>query len=228
MTSKYLSNYDHPLVQETSARLTANHANQAARLASIFHFVRDKIEFGFPPVWDEVQASRTLEYGMGYCNTKATLFHALCKAAGIPSRIHTSLIDLEIMRGIFPGFIFPFLPEAGGHSWVEVKINHEWISIDSYINDKPFYINAHKMLLKSGKSTSFSISEAGGPASCELHLEGKGFVHMGAVRVDHGTWDDFSEYMASDQYFAMEKLHLLLLPLIARESNRQIRKIRAK
>jgi hypothetical protein len=223
-----LSNHDHPQVQSTASQLTSTKQNQIDQVEAIFHFVRDEIKFGFPPKWDEVTASETLEYKLGYCNTKATLFHALCKAVGIPSRIHTALIDINIMRGIFPSFAFPFLPDLGGHSWTEVKINAEWKPIDSYINDKPFYDNAKKSLLESGKLTSFSISEAKGPSSCDFNFGDKGFVQMGAVVEDHGTWDDYSEYMASNKYIAMNRIQLMSYPIIARFSNRTIVKIRSR
>jgi transglutaminase-like putative cysteine protease len=47
------------------------------KIESIFYFVRDGIKFGFPPKFDEVKASQVIDYGLGYCNTKATLFLAL-------------------------------------------------------------------------------------------------------------------------------------------------------
>lgn len=222
-----LSNHSHPQVESTASQLTSEKQNQMDQLEAIFLFVRDDIKFGFPPKWDAVKASETLEYKMGYCNTKATLFHALSKAVGIQTRIHTALIDIDIMRGIFPGFAFPFLPDSGGHSWTEVKINGEWKPIDSYINDKSFYENAKKHLLEIGKTTSFSVSEAKGPSSCDFNFGEKGFVHMGAVVEDHGTWDDYSEYMASDKYIAMNRMQLMSYPIIARFSNRTIAKIRS-
>ena len=225
-TLNMLSDNDHPEVQATASRLTSAKKNQTEKLESIFHFVRDEIKFGFPPVWDKVKASETLDYRLGYCNTKATLFHALCKAVGIPTRIHTSLIDIQIMRGIFPSFAFPFLPGSGGHTWTEVNIDGEWKPIDSYINDKPLYENARKRLHESGKNTSFSVSEAKGPSSCEFNFGEKGFVHMGAVVEDHGTWDDYSAYMESDKYLAMNRIQLMSYPIIARFSNRTIEKIR--
>jgi len=220
-----LSDDNHPRVQAAASQLTSEKQNHIDQLKAIFHFVRDDIKFGFPPNWDEVKASETLEYGVGYCNTKATLFHALCKSAGIPSRIHTALINIDIMRGIFPGFAFPFLPGSGGHSWTEIKINNDWKSIDSYINDKPFYVNAKKHLHESGKSTSYSVSEAKGPSSCDFNFGEKGFVHMGAVVEDHGTWEDYSDYMASDKYIAMNRIQLMFYPVIARYSNWTIAKI---
>lgn len=223
-----LSDHNHSQVQSTALRLTSTKSNPQDQLEALFLFVRDEIPFGFPPKWDAVKASETLHYQLGYCNSKATLLHALCKAVGIQSRIHTGLIDIDIMRGIFPGIAFPFLPEQGGHSWIEVQIEGDWKSLDSYINDKPFYENAKKLLHESGKSTSFSISEAKGPSSCAFNFGDKGFVHMGAVVDDHGTWADFSEYMASAKYIAMSNLQMMVYPIMARLSNRRIAKIRSR
>ena len=221
-----LSDHNHPLIQAKAEELTADNTTHTDSLENIFYFVRDGIPFGFPPKWDAVKASETIQYGMGYCNTKATLLLALCRASGIPARIHTGLIGIEIMRGIFPSIAFPFLPSAGGHSWSEIQIDDEWKPIDSYINDKPFYDGALPRLGESGKTAGFSISHAKGSSSCEFNFGEKGFVHMGAVVEDHGTWDDYSEYMSSDDYFRMNRVQLASYPWVARMSNRNIRRIR--
>ncbi len=221
-----LSDFENPSIIAKAEELTANKITRLDKIESFFHFVRDDIRFGFPPKWDEVKASETLQYRMGYCNTKATLLLALCKAAGIPARIHTGLIDIKIMRGVFPSFAFPFLPSSGGHSWMEIKFEDQWKPIDSYINDKPFYDGALKTLQESGKVTAFSISQAKGKSSCEFNFGEKGFVHMGAVVEDHGTWDDYSEYMLSDKYFRMNRIQLMSYPLIAWISNRNIDRLR--
>jgi transglutaminase-like putative cysteine protease len=139
-TGRMLSDYDHPAIQAKANELISDKLTLLDKVESLFGFVRDEIRFGFPPKWDEVKASETLQYKMGYCNTKATLFLALCKATGIPARLHTGFIAIEIMRGIFPSFAFPFLPSAGGHTWMEIEIDGEWRPMDSYINDKRFYV----------------------------------------------------------------------------------------
>ena len=221
-----LADHDHPLVQSTAHNLTDGRPHHQEKLEKIFHYVRDEIEFGFPPKWDAVKASETIQYGRGYCTTKATLMLALAKAAGIPARIHTGLIEVKIMRGVFPNFVFPMMPELGGHSWTEVKLNGEWKSIDSYINDLGFYNKALKKLHDSGMQTAFSISEANGPSSPEFNFGEKGYVHMGAVAVDHGVWDDYSDYMNSDKYIAMDKMQQMSFPLIAKFANRNLKKIR--
>ncbi len=137
-----LSNSDHPSIQEKASSLTKGKASLIEKIESIFYFVRDEIKFGFPPKFDEVKASEILEYGVGYCNTKATLFLALCKASEISARVHCGLIKIDIMRGVFPSFAFPFLPNSGSHTWTEVEIEGEWKPLDSYINDKDYYNSA--------------------------------------------------------------------------------------
>jgi len=224
---KLLADHDHPAIQARANELVADRLTRHAKLESLFHFVRDEIQFGFPPKWDEVKASETLHYKVGYCNTKATLFLALCKAVKIPARIHTGLIDIRIMHGVFPGFSNPFLPRAGGHSWLEVEIDGIWKPLDSYINDKRYYENALLKLHNSGLTTAYSISEAKGASSCEFNFGEVGFMHMGAVVEDHGNWNDFAEYVASDKYIRMTRLQSLVYPMIARISNRNIEKIRS-
>ena len=221
-----LSDFNHPSIIEKSKELTEGKTSLIERLEAIFYFMRDDIKFGFPSTWDELKASEVLELGFSYCNTKASLFLALCKASNIPAQIHCALIDIEIMRGIFPGFAFPFLPKAGAHSWIDVEIDGEWKSIDSHINDKDFYEGALKHLKKSGRAFGYSVSFIDGKSSCEFNFGEKGFVHMGAVIEDHGTWDDLSEYIASDKYVRMNRMQSMSYPIMAKISNRTIEKIR--
>jgi hypothetical protein len=221
-----LSDFNHASITEKSKELTEGKATRLEKLEAIFYFMRDRIKFGFPSTWDELKASEVLELGFGYCNTKASLFLALCKASNIPAQIHCGLIDIEIMRGVFPGFAFPFLPKAGPHSWIDVEIDDEWKSIDSYINDKAFYERASKRLKRSGMPFGYSVSFKDEKSSCEFNFGEKGFVHMGAVIEDHGTWDDLSEYIASEKYVRMNRVQLLSYPMLAAIINRRIEMIR--
>jgi hypothetical protein len=223
----YLSDFDHPIVQMKAAELTLGKQTSLDKLESIFGFVRDGIRFGFPPKWDEVKASEVLGFGLGYCNTKATLFQALSKASGIPARVHFGLIDIRIMRGILPSFAFPFMPKLGGHSWVEVQLDGQWNPIDSYINDQPFYERALKRLTTGGTIIGYSVSLIKGKSSCEFNFGEKGFVHMGAVVEDHGVWEDPAEYFASDKYLRWNAVQSMLYPVLALLANRHVERIRA-
>lgn len=227
MSTVLLSDADHPSIQEKAASLTAAGESALEKVERIFHFVRDEIKFGFPPKWDVVKASEVLTYGIGQCNLKATLFVALCRAAGISARVHCALIDVDIMRGVFPPIAFPFLPKAGGHSWTEVQIEGQWQPIDSYINDKAFYEGARRRLEASGKPFGYSVAFLDGKSSCEFNFGEKGFAQMGAVLEDHGTWEDFSQYVASDKYSSLDSFQLMLYPMMAKLSNRNIESIRS-
>ncbi len=225
-----LCDADHPLVRDTAERLTGAQTTPLGKLRNLFHYVRDDIPFGFPRKWEEwevVRASTVIELGFGYCNTKSTLMVALCRAAGIPARVHYGLIDFEIMWGIIPSFAFPFLPGAGPHSWTEVQLEGEWRPIDSYINDEAFFTASRKKLSESGRSRGYSVACAEGKCSCEFNFGERGFAQMGAVIADHGAWDDPSEYFASDRYVRMSALQKLLYPALRRIADRNVAKIRS-
>ncbi|UCG83815.1 MAG: transglutaminase family protein [Dehalococcoidia bacterium] len=225
-TTGKLSDFKHPAIAAKAKELTEGEVKRLEKIEAIFHFMRDGIKFGLPSTWDEMKASEVLECGFGYCNTKATLFVALCKAADMPARIHCSIIDAEIMRGVFPGFAFLFLPKTGLHSWIDVEIDGEWKQCDTYINDKALYEGSLKLLRKSGKAFGYSIAFQDGKSSCEFNFGEEGFVHMGAVIEDHGTWDDLSEYIASAKYVRMNQLLLMMYPMMAAITNRRIARIR--
>lgn len=227
-TNVYLSDFDHPTVQKKATELTAGKGTPLTKIESIFYFVRDGIRFGFPPKWDEVKASEVMAYGLGYCNTKATLFLALSKAVGIPARVHFGLIDSRIMRGILPSFVFPFMPKVAGHSWIEVHLDGQWKPIDSYINDRLLYEQAVRQLNSSGRTIGCSVSFKDGKSSCEFNFGEKGFVHMGAVVEDHGVWDDAAEYFASEKYQRWSSIQSMMYPALAFLANRNVERIRAR
>ena len=226
---KYLrfSDYDHPKIHVLANQLTSAKNAADEKVESLFYFVRDDIPFGFPPVWDAVRASETLGYKVGYCITKATLFHALCQAIGIPARIHAGLIKTEVMHGILPNYAFNFLPKVGSHAWIEIKLNDRWQPIDTYINDHAFYVQALKRLKDSGRENGFSISLAQGPSSDDFNFGELGFAQMGAVVEDHGVWEDYAEYMSSDHYTRMSSFQSAAYTWIMRKTaNKKIQRIR--
>lgn len=222
-----MADFDHPMVHKKAAEVTLGRAAPLEKMNRIFHFVRDEIRFGFTPKWDQVKASEVMRYGLGYCNTKATLLLALCHASGIPARVHFGLIDIRIMRGILPSFAFPFMPKVGSHSWIEVQLEAQWRPIDSYINDRTFYERALERLKASGHFLGYSVSFIDGKSSCEFNFGEKGFVHMGAVLEDHGVWEDPAEYFASSKYLRFNAIQMMGYPMLARLANRNIEMIRA-
>ncbi len=225
-TPERLSDFGHPLVAGKVKELAAGGGGERETLETALPFVRHGIPFGFTPGWHQVRASTVLGFGKGYCVTKATLFRALCGALDIPARIHFGLIDIRIMRGIFPPFVFPFLPERGSHAWTEVRVEGRWMPLDSYINDRPFYEEALRRATTAGRDPGYSVSFLDGKSSCEFNFGDLGFVHMGAVREDHGVWDDAADYFASSLYRRRTAFQTAAYPFVAVLANRRIAALR--
>jgi len=198
--NRILANYEHPLVRETAKRITQGEVTVRGKIEKLFYYVRDDIKFGFPAERDLVSASETIERGMGQCNTKGTLFLALCKALNIPARLHFSLIEKKIQRGNFTSIAYWLLPPSLSHAWLEVEMDGQWYKIDSYINDAPFQHAALIALEQRGWETGYSVATADEAFNEQFNLEEESFVQMDAVTDDHGVWGEPADYYNSPAY----------------------------
>jgi hypothetical protein len=227
ISDQRLADFDNPLLRERAERLTGSTITVLEKLNRLFHYVRDNIKFGFTQHGDLVKASTTIRLGIGQCNTKGTLFLALCKSVGIPARIHFSLIKKEIQRGLFTGVGYKLMPPLLSHGWIEVEFARKWRRIDAYINDKEYFLAAKAELEKNQWDTGYSISCPGEECSCEFNLDHEAFMQMGAVVGDHGVWDDPVEYYATDHYQNRPNtMKLILYRLMISRINRRIESLR--
>lgn len=195
-----LANYNNPIVKKKALELTHNSESLEDKISAIFYYVRDEIKFAFPKEGDLVQASQTIEYGYGQCNTKATLFLALCKSVGIPARIHFSLIERDIQKGLFSGIAYWLMPKEISHSWIEIEMKGKSIKIDAFINDACFYEAGKRELKKNNWDVGYSIACSKNDSSIELDFKNEKFVQMDAVTEDHGIYDEPMDYFKSSQY----------------------------
>ena len=222
-----LADDDHPLVLATAQRLTRGRKTPRDTLRALFYFVRDEIRFGYPKKGDIVKASETIRLGLGQCNTKAPLLVALARAAGLEARTHFSTIDKNIQRGIFPEWLFERMPDELSHSWVEVRIDGRWRRIDSFINDRDFYLAGRRALRERGWRTGFSISCESGESDPELNIDEERFVQMDAVTGDHGTYDEPADYYRGPSYLNRPgTLTLLAYRLVVGLANRKVAAMR--
>jgi len=223
-----LADDDHPLVRETAERLIRGEEAPRGRLEKLFYYVRDVIRFGFPMDGDLIKASETIAIGMGQCNTKGALFLALCRASGIPGRMHFSLIKKEIQRGLFTGIGYLLMPPLISHSWLEVEIEGKWRSLDAHINDMAFFTAAKLALKEKGWDTGYSISCAGGECSADFHIDDEQFVQMDAVIADQGVWEDPSDYYRTEAYRNRPGLtKLILYRLMIKRVNTKVARMRS-
>ncbi|PLX21625.1 MAG: hypothetical protein C0597_03110 [Marinilabiliales bacterium] len=199
-TQMNLADYNHPLVKETAYNLTKGAKTDRQKIENLFYYVRDEIKFGFVTEVDYMSASDIINKKLGACNNKGVLLFALCKSIDIPVRMHFSLINKEIQRGLFKGIAYKLLPSKLSHGWVEVFIEDKWRNIDSYINDETYYQAARKELKNRNWDTGFSVACSSGESSSAFDIDEEKFVQMDAVAEDQGVWNDPSDYLFSELY----------------------------
>ncbi len=195
-----LADYDNALVAGTALRVTRGEETVPEKLEKIFYYVRDEIRFGFPEHGDFMKASETIRLGCGQANTKATLFLALCKAAGIPARIHFATAHRELYRGIITGYAYESLPDFISHSWVEVEIDGGWMRFDSYVMDDAYLRAAVAEMAEREWRIGYGLAPVGRSFSNSFDAGKESFIQMGAVVSDHGAWDDPFGYYFMGQY----------------------------
>ena len=63
--------------------------------------MKNNIKFGFTKKFDLPTNEETLDFKIGHCNPKATLFKELLQMVGIEARLHFVTIKSDILNGIF-------------------------------------------------------------------------------------------------------------------------------
>ena len=215
----------HPEIIAAAERATAGARTDVERAARLHDLVRD-IPFGWAPAFDEQTASEVLACGIGFCNTKSTLFVALLRAVGIPARIHFVSISRRTLRGL----ITP--PHAYvDHSYAEVMLDGRWIATDSYNVDAVMHRAAIARLRAENAQVGYGVHING---TCEW--DGRSdrfsqFLDDGSVPdlsdADFGIHADIGAFYASgvgrNQPNPMARLAIRLLIIGA---NRRVRRLR--
>ncbi len=129
--------FSDPTIQRLIRGRRWNDLDAYHRIRQIYDFVRDEILFGYN-VDDGIPASRVLRDGYGQCNTKATLFMALLRGAGVPCRVHGFTIDKKLQKGAMTGIVYKSAPPHILHSWVEVYLDGVWYALEGIILDTPY------------------------------------------------------------------------------------------
>ena len=71
--TRYLD-YEHKSMKAAIAEACAGATTDREKAIGIFNFVRDRVRFGWDGRFYDMRASEVLKSGIGYCNTKSTLF----------------------------------------------------------------------------------------------------------------------------------------------------------
>ena len=180
---------DHPAIRAKAAELCRGVEDPKAKAVRIFEFVRDKIlyDIRMDPVDPEFfKASSTLARGWGFCVPKAILLAALCRAAGIPARVHY----VDIINHRVPEWLFEFMKTKlfTWHAYTELNLGGKWVkatpAIDSGVADR------HKWILV----------EFDGENDALFHpVDRLGRKHIEYV-ADWGVYDDFPHQQMLERF----------------------------
>ncbi len=171
---------DAPSIRDAAAAAIAGARGDRERAIRIHDFVRDDVRFGWAPAFYEMSASDVLAAGVGYCNTKSTLFVALLRAAGIPAR----QVFVDISARILGGLIDPGTAYVD-HSYTEVRLDGRWIKLDSYIVDQPLFDRASERLRHEDRMLGYGVHVDG---QCDWDGDGDSFAQF----VDNGRVPDLT------------------------------------
>jgi transglutaminase-like putative cysteine protease len=137
-------------------RLVQGHDGTRARTVALHDHVRDAVRFGFAPQFYAMTAAEVLAAALGYGNTKATLFVALLRAAGIEARQRF----VELPAAVWRGLIDLRTPQVD-HCLTEVLIDGAWIGCDSYVVDATLFRAAQRALRLEGRQQGYGIDAEG-------------------------------------------------------------------
>eukprot|EP01024_Parvocaulis_polyphysoides_P041046 TRINITY_DN37576_c0_g1_i1.p1 TRINITY_DN37576_c0_g1~~TRINITY_DN37576_c0_g1_i1.p1 ORF type:complete len:233 (+),score=24.89 TRINITY_DN37576_c0_g1_i1:18-716(+) len=185
-------NHQHPTIVNTAQKICEGYNSNIDKAVAIHDFVRDKIKFGWHRNFYAQRASDVVDAGIGFCNTKSTLFTALLRSQNIPARIHYVDINSQVLRG----FVEP-TPYVD-HSYTEVFLNDKWVKVDSYVVDKKLAENGRKKLKEEGGKLGYGVilsgqSEWNGKDEAFSQFKNDG-TYPNLTTQDYGVFDDYADF----------------------------------
>jgi hypothetical protein len=183
----------HPRVVALAEELTRGAGSDVEVAVRLHDAVRDRVAFGIDPAFYAMKASDVLDAGVGYCNTKTTLFSALLRARGIATRTRMFDLSAAVLAGLFdPG------TERVDHAVTEVWLDGRWVGVDSYVVDLPLARAARGLLAREGKAAGFGI-HAAGTSSWDGHSPSRiqcveTASPAGWVGQNHGAFEDVGDF----------------------------------
>ncbi|MHA1188555.1 MAG: transglutaminase-like domain-containing protein [Candidatus Heimdallarchaeota archaeon] len=126
--------FNHTDIITKAKELTEKNKTPKEKALSIFHFVRDKIDFLME--YEGEKASKILERKYGACGTKSVLQVSLLRSVNIPARFRIVSLQKECLKGIVSEFYYNKIPEIIQHSWCECYLSGKWIICDATMDKK--------------------------------------------------------------------------------------------
>jgi transglutaminase-like putative cysteine protease len=215
-----------PAIHAAAQAVVAGCTTTRERAVALHDHVRDAVRFGFTARFHAMRACEVLAAGVGYGSTKATLFAALLRAAGIEARLRFVELDAAVWRGL----IDLGTPKVD-HCLTEVLIDGAWVPTDSYAVDTRLFRAARTALRAEGRRRGYGIDAEGA-----LEWDGRSPAYTQWVR-DPGTasgrsfgvFQDAAAFYDAvpDAWNRESEVQRLILPLAALTANQTADALRA-
>ncbi|BBX94826.1 hypothetical protein MLAC_01200 [Mycobacterium lacus] len=133
---------DHRLVRSTTENLVRGATSDIERAGRIYYYVRDlpyDVLASFRYLAQgRHRASDVLQHGVAFCMGKASVFVALCRAAGVPARIAFQTLDCPDKEFLSPQVRALWGGRKGRplpwHSLGEAYLGQRWVKLDATID----------------------------------------------------------------------------------------------
>ena len=186
-------------VQEVAREITEGFVTEREKAVALHDYVRDHIKFGFNRYFDASSPEYTLKCRLGHCNPKSRLMLALFRASGLEAKQHFVVIPKVILKGAVPFAGYVVIPAQVSHSYVDVKIEGIWHTIDSYIIDTDYLKMAQARLQKENRNSGYGVR-----IDSTNIWDGRSdafsqFDKMSLIE-DHNDIEDLDAYFHSNRY----------------------------
>ena len=222
-----LLDFGHPTLQDLIAQRGWAALPPTERIGAIYDFVRNEIAFGYN-TGDELPASQVLADGYGQCNTKGTLFMALLRGTGLPCRFHGFTIDKALQKGAITGLAYALAPRNIIHSWVEVKLDGQWINLEGFILDAVYLRSLQARHPDATRFCGF------GAATPNLQAPGVEWAGADTYIQKEGINHDFGVFDSPDAFYARHGSNLsgfkrwFYQNVVRHQMNRNVQRIRGQ
>jgi len=221
-----LLDYDDPAIEGLVAERSWRYLPPDEKIGPIYDFVRNGVPFGYNRS-DDLPASAILKDGYGQCNTKATLFMALLRSAGVPCRFHGFAIDKKLQKGAVDGIFYRLAPQELLHSWVEVQYDGRWVNLEGLIIDDPYLDGVKKREPAcDGPFCGYCIS-TGDLRDPKVGWTGEDtYIQRDSITRDLGVFDSPDEFYRKYGTNMGGLKGLIYVYIVRRIMNQNIRRIR--
>lgn len=135
------------LVRETAERITWGCDTTRDQVHRLHAYVTNDIRYGRIRLWST--ASQVLRRKIGNCTNTSVALVAMCRALGIPSRMHYFRITRDGIKHLVAPVFVPFLDEVIPlNARADIYLDDHWVTLESELDSELYRGLVAKKLLE--------------------------------------------------------------------------------